>query len=881
MAGLAPTFGFGAASNPPRDMVNSDCVLIMGSNMAESHPVGFRWPVEAQRNGATIIHIDPRYTRTSAVADVHLAIRPGTDLAFLLGLIRYVLHGERWFEEYVAHYTNAATLISDDYDFDEESGLFVGYDADTNSYRLAPHAWDYQMEPGPDGAPGLPRTDPTMTDPRCVLQILRRHVDRYTPEAVAAVCGCRPADVVKTAELLCRNSGREHTTNLAFALGFTQHSTGPQTVRAAAILQLLLGNIGRPGGGITALRGHANVQGATDISLLYNTLPNYLPMPQAVVGQATLDEYLANGRFQGARRGDVDDGMWKLDTEQGPFADGFRHFLVSLLRAWYGDSATPDSDFGYSWLPKIDEDMSDMSIFRKMDEGSIDGLFLFGQNVAVSGPNSKMRRRALRKLRWLVVMDLFETESASVWYADPGGPPPGDVGTEVFLLPVAASTEKSGTMTNTERLVQWHDRIVEPPGDCRSDLWWWYHLGRRLQELYADSTRPGDAPIQHLAWDYCATGEDEPDPLRVLREINGYRVATGEHLTGPGEMAGDGSTACGSRLYCGVFPAPDTNLSARLDGTVNEAGVFPEWGWAWPGNVRILYNRASADPAGRPWSQRKALVWWDEAAGRWTGHDTPQFAATLPPTSRPDLGARGNDSIPGDGPFVVHPDGTAWLFTPFGMADGPLPVYYEPFESPVAVSMHERTTDPLTKIIDSLDNPYGGVRSNRPDAFPHVATTYHLTEHFMSTRYDSWLTELQPAMFVEIDHDLADAEGVVDGGWVVVSSPRGEIEARALVTDRIQPMLVHDRVVHTVGLINQFGYQGEIVGASANDLTAMLLSADSDIHGAKSFVCALRAGRLDGAPSATPVATETEPKLGIPIADTEWAAQPYGWQERT
>jgi formate dehydrogenase major subunit len=866
-------------------MANSDCILIMGSNMAESHPVGFHWAVEAQRRGATLIHVDPRFTRTSAVADVHVAIRPGTDLAFLAGMIRYVLAEERWFSEYVRHYTNAATLVSEDFAIDEDTGRFIGFDPATNSYSLAPHSWDYEMQPGPDGLPGLPVTDPTLQHPRCVLQVMRRHFDRYTPDNVAAICGCRPDDVVKVAELMSRNSGPERTSNLAFALGFTQHSTGPQTIRAASILQLLLGNVGRPGGGLTALRGHANVQGATDIPTMFNTLPNYLPMPHASAANATLDDYVANGHSSGARRGDVTDGLWKVETVQGPFATGFETAIVSLLKAWYGDAATAANEYGYQWLPKIDEDMSEMAIIEKMQRGEIDGLFLFGQNIAVSGPNAGMRRDAMRKLKWLVVLDLFETESASVWYADPKGPDPASVGTEVFLLPVAASTEKDGTMVNTERLVQWHDRVVDTPGDCRSDLWWWYRLGHRLKELYADSTRPGDAPMQHLAWDYDAdvaalgaqgfsVPDGEPDAERVLREINGYQVVTGEHLGGAHELRADGTTACGSRLYAGVYPAAGTNLAKRSVGTVNDAGLAPEWGWAWPGNVRVLYNRASADPDGQPWSERKALVSWDAEASRWTGRDVAHVESDKPPTFRPALDATGMASVPGDGPFGAHFDGKGWLYAPFGMVDGPLPIHYEPVETPYTVGLVAEAHDPLTRLLADSEN----VMAEPGDpAYPYIATTYHLTEHFMHSRYDSWLAELQPSMFVEISPELAREVGVDNGGWVVVTSPRGAIESRALVTERMQPLVVHGQRAHVVGLVHQFGYRGEVVGASANDLTSMMLSANSDIHSAKSFVCALRAGRLSG-PVATPVPTATEPQLTEPIPDTSWTAQPYGWQ---
>ena len=516
MPGLGTSFGFGAASNHPRDLANSDCVLIMGSNMAESHPVGFHWPVLTQARGGVVIHVDPRYTRTSAVADVFVKIRAGTDIAFLGGIIRYILEQKRYFVEYVVHYTNAATLIADEYRRDDDAGLFAGFDPATGTYGLRPGAWEYVCEPSPDGTRGLPRTDPTLEDPMCVLQILRRHYARYTPDAVSRVCGCRPEEVVKVAELLCRNSGRERTSAIAYALGWTQHSTGAQIIRAAAIIQLLLGNVGRPGGGVLALRGHACIQGATDIPVLFDMLPGYLPQPRAVPGHATLAQYLANGRSYLTRRGDVVDGLWKEDVVRGAWSN-MPKFAISLLKAWYGDAATSETDYRYAWLPKLDEDLSEMSYFVKMHQGHIRGTFLMGQNPAAGGPNARLHRDALRRLDWLVVRDFFETESASVWYADPHGADPKAIPTEVFLLPAASVVEKAGSFTNTERMIQWHDQAMSPPGDCRSDAWFTYDLGKRLKALYRDSTRERDAALQHLTWDYGVGTNDELARLRGRR----------------------------------------------------------------------------------------------------------------------------------------------------------------------------------------------------------------------------------------------------------------------------------------------------------------------------------------------------------------------------
>jgi formate dehydrogenase major subunit len=876
--GLGTSLGFGAASNHPRDLANSDCILIMGSNMAESHPVGFHWPVLAQQRGAVLMHVDPRYTRTSAVADVFVKIRAGTDIAFLGGIIRYILEGERYFKEYVVHYTNAATLVADEYRHEEEAGLFTGFNPATGSYDLAPGAWEYVSELRPDGTRGLPRIDPTLQDPMCVLQILKRHYARYTPQAVSRVCGCRPEDVVKVAELLCRNSGRERTSAIAYALGWTQHSTGAQIIHAAAIIQLLLGNVGRPGGGVLALRGHACIQGSTDIPVLFDMLPGYLPQPRAVPGHATLAQYLANGKSYLTRRGDVPNGLWKEDAVRGAWSD-MPKFAISLLKAWYGEAATQDNDYGYEWLPKLDEDLSEMSYFVKMHQGHIRGTFLMGQNPAAGGPNARLHRDALRRLDWLVVRDFFETESASFWYADPEVTDPKAIPTEVFLLPAASAVEKDGSFTNTERMIQWHERAVLPPCDCRSDSWFVYDLGKRLKELYNDSPLERDASLRHLTWDYDSGDlgiEGEPDTEKVLREINGYHLGERRQLRGPAELAGDGSTACGCWLYCGIFPEERTNRARSKGNQLRGTSVYGDWSWAWPENRRVLYNRASADPHGRPWSERKKLVWWDETAQRWTGHDVPDFEIDKVPGYRPSADAQGMAAIAGDAPFRMHPDGRGWLYVPYGLKDGPLPVFYEPLESPFLNTLVRQQSDPLTVVPADPMNPI--VPSGDPD-YPLIATTYRLTEHYLSgpmSRFDSWLGELQPEMFVEISPELAGERGVANGDWVVVSTPRGEIESRALVTPRLKPVIVDGRPAHTVGMPIHWGYAGETVGAIVNDLSPLSLDPNADIHGAKSFLCQLRPGRLQHVRPPIPLLVAPIPTTADPIPDTPTAAQPAG-----
>jgi formate dehydrogenase major subunit len=514
-----------------------------------------------------------------------------------------------------------------------------------------------------------------------------------------------------------------------------------------------------------------------------------------------------------------------------------------------------------------------------MHQGHIRGTFLMGQNPAAGGPNARLHRDALRRLDWLVVRDFFETESASFWYADPDEANPKTIPTEIFLLPAASVVEKRGSFTNTERMIQWHDQAVSPPDDCRSDAWFAYNLGRRLKELYCDSTRECDAPVRNLAWDYGGgdVGRDgQPDTEKVLREINGYHLVERRQLHGPAELASDGSTACGCWLYCGIFPEDKTNLARAKGHQLQGTSVYGGWAWAWPENRRVLYNRASADPQGRPWSERKKLIWWNTETHRWTGHDVPDFEINKAPDYRPAGDAQGMAAIAGDAPFRMHPDGRGWLYVPYGLKDGPLPVFYEPLESPFLNTLVRQQSDPLTVVPADPMNP---TAAPGDPAYPLIATTYRLTEHYLSgamSRFDSWLCELQPEMFAEISPELAGERGVANGDWVVVSSPRGAIEARALVTARLKPVVVDGRPAHTVGLPIHWGYAGESVGAIVNNLSPLSLDPNADIHSAKSFVCQLRAGRLQHVRPPTPLPVAPVPFVADPIPDTPGAAQPAG-----
>ena len=804
--------------------------------MAECHPVGFQWVMEAKRRGATIIHVDPRFTRTSAVADIHVPIRAGSDIVFLGGIIRYIIENRRWFHEYVLNYTNAAALVSEDYrDAEDLDGLFSGWDSEGNQYDVA--SWAYQdMETTPaagareqlTGEPHSERAqmrhkhrDETLEHPRTVFQIARRHFSRYTPEVVEDACGIPKHLFLKVASALCDNSGRERTSAFCYAVGWTQHSVGVQYIRTAAIIQQLLGNMGRPGGGIMALRGHASIQGSTDVPTLYNLLPGYLPMAKAKK-DVTYRKYLENNRAHG--------GWW---TE-------FPKYMVSLLKAWYGEHATRENDWCFDYLPHLTGDHSHMATYAAMADGVVKGYFVMGENPVVGSMNGGFQRAALRKLDWLVVRDFRLIETAEFWRTAPeierGELRPEDIPTEVFFFPAAAHTEKDGTFTNTQRLLQWHHKAVDPPGDCRSDFDFLYDLGCRLKAAYRGSGDPKDRPIQQLTWD-AATAEG------VLREINGWTVADRSPLDGYTKLKDDGSTACGCWIYSGCYKG-GANQAARRKPGAEQDWVAAEWGWAWPANRRLLYNRASADPDGRPWSERKKYVWWDEAQGKWTGYDVPDFIAGRPPSYRPAEDAQGLDTISGIDPFLMNADGKSWIFAPQGLQDGPLPTHYEPQESPVRNPLYGQQCNPVRMEWLRRENPYH--RAWNDPAYPYLLTTYRLTEHHTAggmSRWLAWLSELQPEMFCEVSHELAAEKGLSHGGWATIRTARAEIEARVLVTSRLRPLRIRGRWIHQIGLPYHWGSAGLVRGDSANELISFVADPNVSIQESKALTGNIAPGR--------------------------------------
>ncbi len=850
--------------------------------MAECHPVAFRWPMKAKvEHDAKLIHVDPRFTRTSAMCDIHAPIRAGTDIAFLGGLINSVVNSERWntdpfFREYLLNYTNAAALVDPEFrDTEDLDGVFSGlmeykgneadwpYDGFAGSYES--DTWQYagwrQEEPGePRGGEELsqptrvetqaptsrgesfdsvirslrrppPPRDETLQHPRCVFQVLKRHFSRYTPETVERVTGCPRETFLRVAETVLANSGRDRTTAWAYAVGWTQHTYGPQMIGCCALLQLLLGNVGRPGGGVMAYRGHASIQGSTDVPTLYHSIHGYMPAPSALKQHGSLRDYLATEGLA--------EGYWA----------NMPAFIVSYLKSMYGDAATPANDYGYDWHPKITGDHSHMPMFVAMAEGRVKGMLCIGQNPATS-INASLERAGMRRLEWLVVRDNFLTETATYWYNAPeirdGTLGPADIPTEVFFFPTAQVAESEGSFTNTQRMLQWHFKAADPPGRCRSDLWFTYQLGLRLKRMYAGSPLARDEAIRNLVWDYEPDHPEsipgEPDARKILREIAGFRTGQPDrHLAGPDELRDDGSTTCASWIYCGAYPAPDRLLpGSREPDPPGTVGAHLGWAWAWPDNRRVLYNRASADPQGRPWSERKRWIWWD--GSRWTGHDVPDFPERKPPGAAARRNGIGLDAHSGRDPFILKPDGVGWLFNPAGLLDGPLPTHYEPIESPVRNALYRQQASPVLKYWKHASNQLAVVGDPR---YPYVITTYRLTEHYLAgamSRWNPWLAELMPELFIELSPELAAEKGIRNTEWVRIETPRGVIRAKALVTRRIQPLRLGDRVVHQVGMPWHWGWEGVVTGDVVNTLTALVGDPNVSIHEGKAFVCNVERG---------------------------------------
>ncbi len=743
------------------DIRNTDVVLAMGGNPAENHPCGFKWVLEARRQrGAKLVSVDPRFNRTSAVADHYVPIRSGTDIAFLGGLIHYSLEKKRFHEEYVRLHTNALFLLEPGFELNED-GLFGGFDG--KKYDRS--TWRYVLE-GEQA-----KRAASLDDPHCVFQHLRHHFSRYTSRTVAEICGCREQDFLTAAEIITSTGTADRAGTVMYALGWTQHSTSVQIIRAAAILQLLLGNIGRPGGGLNALRGHANIQGGTDHGVAYHMLPGYLRMP--VPADANLEAYL--DRLVPKPLSPASMNYWKNAPK----------FVVSLLKALYGRAAARENEWGFRWLPKVADNYSWVYIFDRMYAGAIKGFIDFGMNPVANGPNTEKMIAALSKLEWAVIAEAFETETAQFWKVAREAP-----AAEVFLLPAAIFAEKDGSFTNSSRWAQWKHKAADPPGEARPDQEILARIFLRLRELYEQEGGAFPDPILQLSWSY--KNPYAPELEEIAREINGKDLSTGKQLSSFAELKADGSTACGNWLYCGSFTEAGNQMARRDPRDPSGLGRHEEWAWNWPMNRRILYNRASADASGRPWDPRRAGIQWDGA--RWVG-DTPDLEADAPPGAM--------DA------FIMLPEGVAKLWAP-DFADGPFPEHYEAVEHPVENALHPKTTiNPVAVIFKSDLDKLGDAKE-----YDLVATTFRLTEHFHYwTQHIAPATALQPEFFVEIPAGLAAERGIRNEDRVRVSTPRGAVEGRALVTRRLAPLQVSGKTVWQVAIPIHWGFAGRASGA--------------------------------------------------------------------
>ena len=799
------------------DIKNTDLVLIMGGNAAEAHPCGFKWVTEAKAHRkAKLIVVDPRFTRSAAVADYYAPIRVGTDIAFLGGVINYMLSNSKFHEEYVRAYTNAPFVIKEGFDF--KDGLFSGYNESTRRYDRS--SWGYEI-----GKDGFAVVDETLQDPRCVFQLLKKHYSRYTPEMVEKVCGTPKDQFLKVAEMIGGTSTPDRVMTICYALGWTEHTVGSQNIRTMAMIQLLLGNMGRPGGGVNALRGHANVQGITDMCLYSDVLPGYLGAPSDA--DTTREEYLGRRTPKALR------------PNQMNFPQNFPKWHTSLMKAWYGDAATAENNFAYDWLPKKDGAYDILDIFERMHQGKVNGFIVQGFNPLAALPNKKKVGAAMAKLKYMVVIDPLRTESSEFWknYGELNNVKPEEIATEVIRLPSSCFAEDPGSFTSSGRVVQWHWAGAEPPGEARYDREIIGNLVTRLRAAYAKDGGKLPEPILKLTWAYSTP--TNPPAEEVLREINGRAlkdvtdpkdptrvlVKAGEQLNGFAELRDDGSTACGCWIFSGAW-SEKGNLMARRDNSDPFGiGQTLNWAFAWPANRRVLYNRASCDPSGKPYDPTRKLIAWDAGTGKWGGSDIPDFKP---------------DSAPEDGmsPFIMNPEGVARFFAVDKMAEGPFPEHYEPMESPLAVNLLHPKNDkaranPAARVFKGDWETFG-----KADKFPYVCTTYRLTEHFhFWTKHVNLTAIVQPEQFVEIGEDLAKEKGIKAGDHVRVKSNRGFIIAVAVVTKRVRTLDIGGKKVHTVGVPIHWGFTGVAKnGYITNTLTPFVGDANTQTPEFKSFL---------------------------------------------
>lgn len=785
VSALASSFGRGAMTNTFVDIQNADLIMVMGGNAAEAHPVGFKWVLEAKkRRGAKLLVVDPRFNRSAAVADFYAPIRSGTDIAFLGALINWLIENDKIHWDYVKAYTNASFIVAKDFDFND--GMFSGAD-DSGSRKDASfynnESWYYEM-----GADGFVKTDPTLQDPRCVFQLLKKHYSRYTLEMMTNICGTSKEDFLTVAQAWGEMSAHNKVGTILYALGWTQHTYGAQNIRTMAMIQLLLGNIGMPGGGVNALRGHSNIQGLSDLGLLATSLPGYLSLPNEAK-HATFADYIEKQTPK------------PLQDKQLNYWKNTPAFFVSFLKWMYGDNATKENNWGYDWLPKYGKTYDVMQIVEDIHQGKMHGLLVQGFNAMGSFPDANYVNQAFSKLKFMVVMDPLKTETASFWenHGDANDVDPSKIATEVFRLPTPCFAEESGSIVNSSRWLQWHHPGAEPPAEALPDLDIMGELFVLLKEMYAKEGGKGAENIQQIAWSYAKP--TAPQPEEMAKENNGYALADikdasgaiirkkGEQLDSFAQLKDDGSTSCATWIFAGSWTQAGNQMDRR-DNTDSGLGNTPKWAWAWPANRRIIYNRASCKPDGTPWDENRRLIYWDGA--KWAGSDVADFKADEPPSS-------------GMNPFIMNEEGVGRLFCQRKLVDGPFPEHYEPIESPVAENiLHPKVKHaPTVRVFDSIK-----ARLGQADEFPIVASTYRLTEHFQFwTKSVKLLMIAQPEQFIELSEELAKEKGIAKGDWVKITSKRGTIKARAVVTKRIKPFNIGGKVVHQVGLPLHGGWE--------------------------------------------------------------------------
>ncbi len=791
------------------DIKNADLIIVMGGNAAEAHPVGFRWAIEAKiHNKANLIVIDPRFTRTASVADFYTPIRSGTDITFLSGVINYLISNNKINSEYVKSYTNANLIVRDDYHF--EDGLFSGYDAKNRQYDKT--SWNYEL----DGN-GFAKRDETLQHPRCVWQLLKLHVSRYTAEVVANICGTPQEDFIKVCEYIAETSEKDKTASFLYALGWTQHSIGAQNIRTMAIIQLLLGNMGMAGGGVNALRGHSNIQGLTDLGLLSQSLTGYMNLPSEK--QSTLASYLAANTPK------------QTLPDQVNYWNNYPKFFVSLMKTFYGDKAQKENDWGFDWLPKWDKSYDVLQYFEMMNKGEVNGYICQGFNPLASFPDKNKIIGSLSKLKFLVTIDPLNTETACFWqnHGEFNDVQPAEIMTEVFRLPCCCFAEENGSIVNSARWLQWHWKGADAPAEALGDGEILAGIFHRLRQLYQQQGGAVPEQLLNMRWDYY--DPYRPTAEEIAQESNGYALADltdangnllvkkGQLLSAFAQLRDDGTTSSGCWIFAGSWTSAGNQMAHRDNADPSGLGNTLGWAWAWPANRRILYNRASADLAGKPWDPKRQLIEWDGA--KWTGIDIADYSGA-PPDS-------------GVGPFIMQPEGLGRLFALDKMAEGPFPEHYEPFETPLGTNpLHPNViSNPAARLFNDDLNALGNA-----EKFPYVGTTYRLTEHFhFWTKHAHLNAVIQPEQFVEIGERLAEKKGIKAGDVVKVSSNRGYIKAKAVVTKRIRTLKVDGREIDTIGIPIHWAFQGLTrKGFIANTLTPFVGDANTQTPEFKAFL---------------------------------------------